>query len=242
MVEIIQIIEGSMPKGIPKQAPGGNRDDEYPEDGVLRETVPKRQRAVAKTKNGYRGRKKDYDPDQFDLEYDHPDLYKGGYSPEKKVQAIVAYMISGTFAQAERMCGVPQATISTWKRESAWWPALTSQISKHRNDELDIEFTNILHKTTDSVMDRLENGDEFYDAKSGELYKKQVTSTNLAKILSVTYSNRALLRGDPTSRVEKISTEERLSRLSNEFKKFSTAKDVTAQTVITKEEDTENDK
>ena len=227
-----------MPKGIPKQAPGGDRDEEYPEDGVLRKVAPKRQRAPRKgvrTKDSYNGRLKPYDPDQFDLEYDHPDLYKGGYSPEKKVQAAGAYMICGTYAMAEKISGVPAQTISSWARESAWWPAITAEMKKERNQELDVELTKTVHLANETLQDRLENGEEFFDSKSGEMKRRKVSATAAAKALSVAYANRALLRGDPTSRVEKISTEERLSRLGQEFQKFSKARDVTDEVIVTTE-------
>lgn len=222
-----------MPKGIPKTAAGGHRDEEYPDDGVLRETTgPRRQRAVAKTKVPA-VRRYDFDPEMHNLQYDHPDLYKGGHTPEKKVQAIVCYMITGSASQASKMCGVPAGTILTWRKNSAWWPVLTQQIKKDRDEELDLKITQTLHKAADEIADRLENGETRVNFKTGDQYRVPVTAKDLTGILHKGYMVRALGRGDPTSRVEKLSTEERLRRLSDEFQKFSNARDVTEETEIT---------
>lgn len=231
-----------MPKGIPKTAAGGVRDAEYPEDGVLRKAgAVRRQRAVAKSKRR-NTRRKDYDPEVFDLPYTHPELFTGGYSPEKKIQALSAWMITGTASEAARMTGISVGTICSWKNKSTWWPALMAEMNKDYNAELDVLYTNVLMKSAKKLITVIDNGEDIYNARMDKMVKRQLSGVSLAKINSHVFASRALMRGDPTQRIEKVSSKERLSMLSQEFEKFSKARDVTAESVaFSGEEEAEDD-
>ena len=227
-----------MPKKLRKEslhpdlppAAGGKRDQEYPEDGELRKWAgPKRQRAVKSgTLKRVRKGPKPYNPDAYEhLDVVHPDLFKGGYAPEKKIQAVACYMICGTFAEASRMCGIDGATIAGWKKNSEWWPALVTQINRNRQEELDIAFTQAIHKSTEVTTERLTNGDVIYDKKTESFIRQPVKGKDAAVIAEIMFRNRALQRGDPTQRVEKMN------RIGQQFDQFSKAKDVTDLTEIT---------
>jgi hypothetical protein len=227
-----------IPKGKPKNASGGPRDTAYPEDGVLREVSPKRQRAKSKNKmTRVRSGRKPYHAEDHEVKYDHPALYTGGYPPEIKIQAAVNYMIVGSFDKAGKMMGITGSTIANWAKNSEWWPAVTAQIRKERGDELDVCLTGVIHDGVATVADRLTGGDILFDKKTGEFYRQPIKGRDAAVITSIMFEKRALLRGDPTSRIEKISTEERLSKIQKEFKKFSKAK--TIEVVPDDNEDTE---
>lgn len=164
--------------------------------------------------------------------FDHPDLYKSGkYTAADRIAAVVAWMVTGNIYKAEKYCGVSADTIARWKRESEWWPVLTQQVKKEKNDELESMMTGILHQSLGEVMERLNEGDTFYDSKTGDTYKLPVKAKDVAFIANYLFDKRQLLRGDVTSRTEKISTEQRLGKLKEQFEKFSNATEVEGEVV-----------
>lgn len=166
------------------------------------------------------------------VKFDHPDLYKNGkYTAADRIAAVVAWMVTGSMYKAEKYCNVPADTIARWKRESEWWPVLTQQVKKEKNDELEAMMTGILHQSLEGIMERLTEGDTFYDSKDGTTYKLPVKAKDAAVISAVLFDKRQLLRGDVTSRTEKVSTEQRLGKLKDQFEKFSNATEIEGEKV-----------
>lgn len=165
-----------------------------------------------------------------DVRFDHPGLYKshGGYTPADKIAAVTAFMVTGSSTQASKYCGVPQQTIQGW-RKTEWWHQLTQQVKKEKNDELDSQLTAVLHEAVGAALDRVLDGDTHYDSKTGQQYKMPVKGKDLAAMTAMLFDKRQLLRGDVTSRTEKVSTDARLSKLKAQFEKFSNAKEISGQ-------------
>ena len=135
---------------------------------------------------------------------DLSDMYhvNSPYSPEQKVAAAQAYLITGTSVKAQMYCGIKADIIRDWKSKSTWWPDLFQTIKKSKNDELEATFTRIMDSALTEVADRLEGGDSKIQ-KDGSIVKVPIGGKDVAIILSIMYDKRALLRGDVTSRVEK---------------------------------------
>jgi hypothetical protein len=83
-------------------------------------------------------------------------------------------------------------------------------------DQLDAELTGIISKATSEIVDRLENGDEVLD-KNGNTRRKKLSSRDLTMVLAILFDKRALIRGDPTSRTEKITSEATLDKMITKF-------------------------
>lgn len=154
---------------------------------------------------------KDRKVDLIEVEYsdeqmkiDLSDMYAPGspYSPEQKVAAAQAYLITGTSVQAQKYCGVKSNIIRNWKNNSTWWPDLFAEVKRKKNDELDATFTRVMDNALIQVSDRIENGDSKIQ-KDGSIVKVPMGGKELAVVVSIMYEKRALLRGDVTSRVEK---------------------------------------
>lgn len=168
-----------------------------------------------------------------DKRFDHPGLYEGTskYTPADKLAALTAYLVTGSMAKAETYCGVPAQTIYQWKRTSEWWPALAEEVKKEKNDELEAMITGIMHQSLENIVDRLENGDTYYDTKSGEFYKMPPKAKEISVINDYLFKQRALMRGDPTRRVENVSTDQRLKKLKQQFEDFSNARQIEGEVV-----------
>lgn len=146
------------------------------------------------------------------------------YTPADKIAAATAWMVTGSLQKASAYCGIPDRTIATW-RTKEWWQQLTAQVRKEKSDELDAMMTGVLHKAVDAVADRIENGDSFVK-KDGTIAKIPMKGKDIASSLAMIFDKRALGRGDPTSRSEKVSTDTRLKQLKEQFEKFSNAKEI----------------
>lgn len=155
-------------------------------------------------------------PDSLDI--DLKELYspKSKYTPEQKIEAVAAYMITGTIKSAAKICGIPRKTVSDWKNQALWWDDTLRECRKKKQDELDANFTGVIHTAVGKLLDRVEQGDPKLQ-KDGSIISIPMSGRDLAISMSILFDKRALLRGDPTSKVEKTSERERLEQLSKQF-------------------------
>lgn len=149
----------------------------------------------------------------------------GWYSDNVKMKVACAYAVTGNSKRTSEMTKVPEGTIRVWK-QTEWWEEIQSRIRLEANDELDTKLTKLVDRAVDEINDRLENGDYIYNIKQDKLVRKPVGARDLASITATSLDKRQLLRGEPTSRVQKVSENEKLVRLAEEFKKFALAKTI----------------
>lgn len=150
------------------------------------------------------------------------------FTDEEKLNAVCVFAVAGNSRRVAEITGIPEGTIRSWKT-TEWWNEAMSRILVEQDEELNTKLTKLIDKAVDSVNDRLENGDFIYDSKKGTLVRKPVSAKDLTVVTAIAVDKRQLLRGQPTSRIEKISQEERLLSLAKkfeEFDKFSKAKQV----------------
>lgn len=138
------------------------------------------------------------------------------YGPKDKLRAALAYLISGNSLDASKNCGIPDKTIRDWTRE-VWWADYMAEARKEKNDELDAAFTDILHKAVGEVKDRITNGDEVIDTKTGNKNRKKVSARDATLVAAVLVDKRAILRGEPTRISKSISEKDRLKELVNDL-------------------------
>ena len=138
------------------------------------------------------------------------------YTIDQRVQAVCYYAVLGNSLKVERLLGIPASTIRHW-RGMDWWPIVISEVRKAKDQELDAMLTDVMHKATEQLLDRVENGDEVV-TKDGDIVRKKLGAKDLAVAgLAVPYDKRALMRGDPTSRVEKKSSDEILTGIATQL-------------------------
>lgn len=130
-----------------------------------------------------------------------------------KLNAALAYLITGETEGAAKLCGIPGRTIREWTEEP-WWADVITEARKMKNDELDAAFTSILHKATGEVADRIEHGDEIIQ-KDGSKARRKVSARDATLVAAVLIDKRAVLRGEPTRISKSINEKERLNTLKN---------------------------
>lgn len=161
-----------------------------------------------------------------DSRFNHPDLWNphSKFRPADKIAVVVAYTITGSAKKAEIYTGVPSHTIYHWKNKSAWWPSVMDTLRKDANEEMDAMLTGILKETLENIIDRVENGNDIYDFKTGTHVKVPASARELTGVFAHLHDKRALMRGDPTSRTEKVNTDDRLDQLKKQFESFANSK------------------
>ncbi len=138
------------------------------------------------------------------------------YTPEERYHAALAWTITGTATGASEVTGIPARTIQDWTN-AEWWTLLVADARAAKQAELDARLTMIIDKAASRTIERLEHGNA-HVLKTGELVYVPVPAQQAATTLAIAYDKRALMRGDPTSRTERVSTEDRLARLQTTFR------------------------
>ena len=147
------------------------------------------------------------------------------YTEKQKMEAVCSFAVCGNSRRVAEITKIPEATIRAWK-QTEWWYETTQRIIQEENEELDVKLTKLINKAVENVNDRLDNGDLIYDTKRGELVQRPMSGKDTAIVAAITLDKRQLLRGQPTSRVETVSQDQRLLRLAEQFQAFSKAKEV----------------
>lgn len=118
-------------------------------------------------------------------------------------------------AQVSRMTGIPESTLSNW-RKSAWWPPLLGDLRSQYDEELDGKLTGLLHNAVDRLWQAVDSGDTvLVRGKAGvhETRQKPVSGRDLAVISGILFDKRSLLRRLPTT-IRADSTKERLEAVA----------------------------
>ena len=89
------------------------------------------------------------------------ELVKSGskYSDEDRRRAVVEYCVKGVMSKVAERTGIPETTLSSWKRQE-WWEAECAAVRSQINEQIFAQNLEVALKANEEVMDRLKNGDE----------------------------------------------------------------------------------
>ena len=147
------------------------------------------------------------------------------YTEKEKINACCVFAVSGNSRRTAELTKIPEATIRTWKT-TIWWQEITVRIYEEQDEGLSSKLTTLVDKAVDAINDRIEHGDYLYNPKMDKLVRKPIGARDLAAVTIMAVDKRQLLRGEPTSRIEKVSTDERMKDLAMQFKKFALAQEI----------------
>lgn len=138
-------------------------------------------------------------------------------SDSTKIEVVKTYLaLGGNATLTAAATKIPFDTIKTWKTTN-WWNQLVNDMRKAEKLELSAKTKRILDKSLDLVMDRLDNGDFFYDQKSGNLVRKPIPARELNKIAVDMIDQKFILDKATEEQVELTSNEEKLAKLAERF-------------------------
>lgn len=139
------------------------------------------------------------------------------HTEETRHKAVLYWFAYRSWGRVSRKLGVPVSTLRAWSRMQ-WWQDSIAEIREKYQKKLDSQYTHILDKVAESILDRLRNGEERVTA-SGKVVRVGVGARDLATLLRDVQSNRALIRGEPTQRRETVNTEKTLDKVQDFFEK-----------------------
>jgi len=138
-------------------------------------------------------------------------------SDSTKIEVVKTYLaLGGNATLTAAATKIPFDTIKTWKTTN-WWNQLVNDMRKAEKLELSAKTKKILDKSLDLVMDRLDNGDFFYDQKSGQLVRKPIPARELNKIAVDMIDQKFILDKATEEQVELSTNEEKLAKLAERF-------------------------
>ena len=203
-----------------------------PKGKITESSLTHEERAAISRENGKKSREKHVEmaypkSDEYTPDYRPEDMYADIYhpnaliAPELKIHAAQAYFVTGTIEGASRITGLSHQCISEWKNHAEWWYPTLQKIRKEKNDELDAEVTNLIHKVTGELLEVLDNGEEIFHQGVPTGHRKKVGGRDLASILNTLYDKRTMMRGEPTSIKAVQDKGALMDELRGEFKKMA---------------------
>lgn len=130
------------------------------------------------------------------------------YSAEDRIACVMAYIVEGGNATAAAKAAshsiqkeIKPDLLRQWKSRSEWWEEGEDIARRMLQQDLDMKYTRLMHRTESEMVKRLEQGNTVL-AKNGDLVQVPVTFKDLVTGHGIISDKRAMLRGEPTSRKE----------------------------------------
>jgi hypothetical protein len=102
-----------------------------------------------------------------------------------------------------------------------WWKELELEITSEDDLELSGKLKKIVDRSLDAVVDRLQNGDFIFNSKTGKIDRSPVKLRDVHRVSVDLIDKYNLIRGKPTSRVEKVAVEDAMIKLANQFQEWA---------------------
>ena len=139
------------------------------------------------------------------------------YTDEQRREAAAHYVLLGNAKKVSELTNIPRTTLSDWTR-CEWWQELTVSIRQEKSDEIDASITNILDAASESLLDRIKDGDHVLN-KDGEVIRLGMKGRDLATVFGITFDKRQIMRNLPTS-IKAESTDTRLNQLAEKVREL----------------------
>jgi len=154
------------------------------------------------------------------------------YSDQDRYAAMACYAVHGNFTKCKDLLVIPVKTIHDWSK-SEWWLSAIEQVRSEKQDEIDSGVQKIIDRAIDSVITRLDKGDEMITSKGETLYKA-VSARDSATILGIAFDKQRILRMLPTT-ITATTGSDKLLKLLNNFEEIAHKKTKEIQGTIVAE-------
>lgn len=116
------------------------------------------------------------------------------------LEAVRIFVKSGRLRAVSEQMGVPLADVQRWSRQ-VWWIDEVTALRREQNSLMDAMLTSLHGRTIEEMMRLVEEGETITEVKRGKIVTRKVPlkATHLAKICEVVFTQRQLLREQPTS-------------------------------------------
>ena len=147
----------------------------------------------------------------------------GWYPEDIRLYAATIFAATLNVSETAELTGVDAKDLRKWRKEP-WFLAILDEVRQENNDRLDQKFNTVMEKALTGMEDRITNGNDQLNQKTGQMIKVPVPLRDLTQAHASILEKRQLLRGQPTSRSESGNIGDKLEKLAEEFLKIASAK------------------
>ena len=145
------------------------------------------------------------------------------WGDKQKLEAVNTYVVLGGNAyQTAIALQIPQETLRKWTK-TTWWKELYDEVKQEDNIVLSHKLQNIVARSLALVEDRLEKGDFFYDQKTGQVVRKEVSLRDAHEVMKSSFQMRESIEKPQAAEVEEGSVNDKLAALAKQFEQFAVA-------------------
>jgi hypothetical protein len=150
------------------------------------------------------------------------------WSVEKRIECVTKYLALGNMRLVADLTGVSYSLLRIWKMQD-WWQTMEAEVRASRRLQTDSKLSKLVDKALETVGDRLEHGDFFYNVKDGSIDRRPVQMKDAVKAASELMQRQkdlAKMEQEEVQTITQKSIEEQLQMLASEFAKFNTKRTV----------------
>lgn len=119
------------------------------------------------------------------------------YTEGDKFKVLTTYVMLGSLVETAKACDISVDTLKSWKKQ-AWWNRMLAQVRGEENAKISARYRNIILKTQEKLIDRIEKGDI------------QVTKDGQEIAIPIRAKDLAVIAGIATQQVERLDTEKQM--------------------------------
>lgn len=150
-----------------------------------------------------------------------PRIHKNNehWSDAQKLEAVTLWMMTGSWVQVSAATKVPVDTLKHWKMAD-WWKDAQNALRHQANVKVSGKLQRIIDKSSDIVLDRLENGDIHFDPKTGKVTRKEVNAKTASEILTKSIDKDQLIQKlEQAPEVKEEAIMDRLKSIQEQLRK-----------------------
>jgi len=146
------------------------------------------------------------------------------YDEKAKIQAVQTFIkLGNSFLLTERTLDIPRKTLYEWSK-TEWWAALIDDFRNETNGEISGKLGQIISRSLDIISDRLENGDPFYDPRTGKFIRKEISLRDAHMLVKDNIYLQQAVEGKTNGVVDVQSVTDKLSKLAKQFEEIANKK------------------
>lgn len=142
-------------------------------------------------------------------------IERGIFPPEKEIEIATLFAMTGNIEFAAQKANV-QVVHARKLMKTQGFKDLLKEIREENSEKFDAKFSEIVEKAQDELLDRLNEGDVAV-LKDGTVIRHPIKAKDLSVINAIAFDKLQLQRGKPTSRVEKLDSDDKLELLAQKF-------------------------
>lgn len=160
-----------------------------------------------------------------------PSEVKKHYSDSQKLEAAKLWLVVGNLTQVAAALEIPRDTLVVW-RHSNWWKELITELKTETSIQLSAKLRKIANLALGETEDRIINGDQFYNYKTGKIERKPVSLNTVHRVAVDLIGKSIELEKQPDTDLNQKQVLDKLEVLKRTFEQFAKHGKITSDDVI----------